>query len=166
MIDQDSPVRIGVVGVGYWGPNLVRNISALPNARLEMLCDRKPERLERISKQYPTVAVTSDYSRVLEQEAVEAVVIATQVGTHAELASAALAAGKHVLVEKPMATSVAQAEALIESAESSGLVLMPGHTFVYSPPVNVVRDLIGSGALGEIHFVSSSRVNLGITSRM
>jgi predicted dehydrogenase len=156
------PVAIAVVGAGYWGPNLIRNIHALSGASLAIVCDRGARRLDLISRMYPEAAVTTDYEEVLSLSSIEAVVIATQVGTHAELAAAALEAGKHVLVEKPMATSVGQAESLIELAERSGLVLMPGHTFMYSPPVNAVRDLICSGALGEIHFISSSRVNLGL----
>jgi predicted dehydrogenase len=159
---EESAIKVAVVGVGYWGPNLVRNLHDLPEASVEYVCDLRPDALARIARRYPAVRTTTDYSEVLADEQIEAVVIATQVGTHAELASAALEAGKHVLVEKPLAASVAEAEALIELAGRVDRILMPGHTFMYSPPVNVIRDLITSGELGEIHFISSSRVNLGI----
>jgi predicted dehydrogenase len=162
MSDPGRPVRVGVVGIGYWGPNLVRNLHDLPEADLRVVCDHHPERLSRIRRRYPGVAATAEYAEVLENDAIEAVVIATQVGTHAELAAAGLEADKHVLVEKPLATSVAEAESLLELAERHGRVLMSGHTFMYSPPVNVIRELIRSGDLGDIHFISSSRVNLGI----
>ena len=157
-----SGVRVALVGVGYWGPNLARNLHELPEASLDLVCDHHPDRLARIARRYPGVRTTTSYDDVLADAQIDAVVIATRVGTHAELATAALESGKHVLVEKPLAASVADAEALVELAERSGRVLMPGHTFLYSPPVNVIRDLIRSGELGDIHFVSSSRVNLGI----
>jgi predicted dehydrogenase len=156
------PVKVAVVGAGYWGPNLVRNLHDLPLASLEVVCDHRPERLARISERYPEVRTTTDYAQVLDDPGIEAVAIATQVGTHAELATATLEAGKHVLVEKPLAASVAEAESLIELADRRNLTLMPGHTFMYSPPVNLIRGLIRAGDLGEIHFISSSRVNLGI----
>jgi predicted dehydrogenase len=156
------PVRVAVVGAGYWGPNLVRNLHDLPQASLEVVCDHRPERLAQISQRYPELKTTTDYGQVLDDARIEAVVIATQVGTHAELATATLTAGKHVLVEKPLAASVAEADSLIELADRRNLTLMPGHTFMYSPPVNLIRDLIRAGDLGEIHFISSSRVNLGI----
>jgi predicted dehydrogenase len=154
-------VRIAVVGLGYWGPNLVRNLHELPGASLELVCDTRPEALTQIAKRYPGLRTTTDFCDVLSSD-VEAVAIVTPVGTHAELAAAALEAGKHVFVEKPLASSSREAEALIALASSADRVLMPGHTFLYSPPVNVIRDLIQAGDLGEIYFISSSRVNLGI----
>jgi predicted dehydrogenase len=157
-----APVKVAVVGVGYWGPNLVRNLHDIAEASVHVVCDLRPETLEKIARRYPALRTTTDYASVLADDTVEAVAIATQVGSHAELATAALEVGKHVLVEKPLAASVAEAEALIELAERSSRILMPGHTFVYSPPVNLCRDLIRSGELGDIHFISSSRVNLGI----
>jgi predicted dehydrogenase len=156
------PVRVAVVGVGYWGPNLARNVQDISETSLELVCDLRPEALARISTRYPGVRTATDFAQVLADDAVEAIVIATPVGTHAELASAALAAGKHVLVEKPIAASSAEAESLIDLAERCGRIVMPGHTFLYSPPVNLILELIRSGALGEIHFISSSRVNLGL----
>jgi predicted dehydrogenase len=126
------------------------------------VCDVRREALAGVSKRYPGVRATTDVADVLADDGIEAVALATSVGTHAELATAALEAGKHVFVEKPLAVSAAEAEAVINLAEEADLVLMPGHTFVYSPPVNVIRDLIQGGELGEIYFISSSRVNLGI----
>jgi predicted dehydrogenase len=162
LYDRFEPVRIAVVGLGYWGPNIVRNLYELPEADLVAVCDLAPERLARIARRYPDLRQTTAYEDLLEDPAIEAVVIATSLGTHFDLARCALEAGKHVLVEKPMAGSVEEAEALVGLARAHGLTLMPGHTFVYSPPVNAVRDLITMGALGEIYFVSMSRVNLGI----
>jgi predicted dehydrogenase len=156
------PVKVAVVGVGYWGPNLVRNLYDLPEASLELVCDHHPDRLAPIRRRYPGLRTAADYAQVLEDGDLEAVVIATQVGTHAELAAAALSAGKHVLVEKPLAASLAEAESLVDLADQVGRLLMPGHTFMYSPPVNLIRDLIRGGDVGDIHFISSSRVNLGI----
>jgi len=157
-----EPVRVAVVGLGYWGPNLVRNLYELPEAELVAVCDLARERLARIGRRYPDVPRTTSYADLLEDRNVEAVAIATTVGTHFDLAKAALDAGKHVLVEKPLASSSQDALALTEWADARHLVLMPGHTFLYSPPVNLVRDLIHADELGDIYFVSSSRVNLGL----
>jgi len=157
-----DPVRVAVVGLGYWGPNLVRNLHELPCSTVELVCDRRTEALESASLRYPAVRTTAEFGDVLAADEVEAVVIATPVGTHAEFAAAALDAGKHVFVEKPLAASSTEGEALIRLAEEHGRVLMPGHTFLYSPPVNLIHHLIEDGELGEIYFISSSRVNLGI----
>jgi predicted dehydrogenase len=157
-----EPVRVAVVGLGYWGPNLVRNLHELPDADLVAACDLRPELLEKIRSRYPSVGTTTSYDDVLQDETIEAVCIATPVATHHPLATAALKAGKHVFVEKPLAGSVAQATDLVDTAERAGLVLMPGHTFLYSPPVNTIRTLIDAGELGEIYFISTSRVNLGL----
>lgn len=156
------PVRVAVVGLGYWGPNLVRNLYDLLEAEVALVCDEDDDKLARIAARYPGVARTMSFEQVLADESIEAVAIATPVGTHGPLAMSALGAGKHVFVEKPLAASSAEAERLIEVAEARGLTLMPGHTFLYSPPVNLVRDLIQSGELGEIFFISTSRVNLGL----
>jgi predicted dehydrogenase len=157
-----DPVRIAVVGLGYWGPNIVRNLYELPEAELVRLCDLDRARLDRVGIRYPAVARNRDVDEVLADPAVEAVAISTPIGTHYELARAAVEAGKHVLVEKPMAPSSWEAVELTALAAARGVVVMPGHTFVYSPPVNLVRDLIRSGELGDIYFISSSRVNLGL----
>jgi predicted dehydrogenase len=157
-----EPVRTAVVGLGYWGPNLVRNLSDLPAAELVSVCDRREDALQPINRRYPGLASTGRFEDLLEDPAIEAVVVATPVSTHYRLAAAALEAGKHTFVEKPLAASSAEALALVELARRRRLVLMPGHTFLYSPPVNAVRDLIRSGDLGEIYFISTSRVNLGL----
>src|SRR5215208_85808 len=157
-----EPLKVAVVGLGYWGPNIVRNLHELPLASLELACDVRPEALARVAVRYPTLPTVDDFQDVLTDEGVEAVAIATPVGTHGELATAALEAGKHVFIEKPLAGSLAEAQSLISLARERSLVLMPGHTFLYSPPVNMIRDLIRSGELGDIYFISSSRVNLGI----
>jgi len=156
------PVRIAVVGLGYWGPNLVRNLHELPEAEVAYVCDGRPEPLEAIRRRYPASRVTRSYDSVLNDPSVDAVAIATPVSTHFELASRALEAGKHVFVEKPLAGSSAEALELIDLALARNLVLMPGHTFLYSPPVDAIRRLIESGELGDIYFISTSRVNLGL----
>ncbi|MDX6477324.1 MAG: hypothetical protein QOH95_2835, partial [Gaiellaceae bacterium] len=158
----DGPVRTAVVGLGYWGPNIVRNLHEVPGATLELVCDQRPAALATMKKRYPGLQTTQDFADVLADDEIEAVAIATPVRTHFELAAAALEAGKHVFIEKPLAASSAEARTLIAAADSASLILMPGHTFLYSPPVNVIRDLIASGELGEIYFITSSRVNLGI----
>lgn len=155
-------LRVAVVGLGYWGPNLVRVLHEIPEAEVAYACDLEPERLEKIGARYPAVSLTTDYDQILADDSVDAVLIVTKVSSHHALAKAALEAGKHVFVEKPMATSSEQALELIELAEDRGLTLMPGHTFLYSPPVNKCRELIQSGTLGEIYFISMSRVNLGL----
>jgi predicted dehydrogenase len=155
-------LNLAVVGYGYWGPNIVRNIMDRPELELWGLCEMNPERAAKFSARYPGVRTVADFQAVLDDPTVDAVSIATPPATHYTLARQALLAGKHVLVEKPLATTAADAEALAELAEERGLVLMPGHTFLYSPAVNKVRALIDSGELGEIYFVTSSRMNLGI----
>jgi predicted dehydrogenase len=157
-----GPVRTAVVGLGYWGPNLVRNLYELPEAEVVYVCDARPERFDPISRRYPSVPQTTSFDEVIGDAGVDAVALATTVSTHYELARRALEAGKHVFVEKPLAGSSSEAVALMRLAEESDLVLMPGHTFLYSPPVNRIRELISSGELGEIYSISTSRVNLGL----
>ena len=156
------PVSIAVVGLGYWGPNLVRNLQELTEADVGLVCDVRQEALAAVTLRYPGVVGTTRFERALGDATVEAVAIATPVGTHFELAAAALEAGKHVFVEKPLAASSVEALELIRLADKHDRVIMPGHTFLYSPPVNLVRDLIECGELGEIYFISTSRVNLGL----
>jgi predicted dehydrogenase len=162
MTTSTASVGLVVVGYGYWGPNIVRN--AIERSDLDMLalCELDTARTREFSRRYPGVPTSADFEALLDDASVEAVAIATPPRTHFRLVGQALEAGKHVLVEKPLATSVQQAQALVELAERRGLVLMPGHTFLYSPPVNKVRDLISEGHLGEIYFVTSARMNLGI----
>jgi predicted dehydrogenase len=155
------PIGVAVIGLGYWGPNLVRNFFELPEADVSV-CDMRPDAIEAIRRRYPSIKGRTRLEEVLEDPAVEAVAIATPVGSHYQLALSALLAGKHVFVEKPLAASSAAAAELIAVAKDLGLVLMPGHTFVYSPSVNMIRDLIASGALGDIYSISTSRVNLGL----
>jgi predicted dehydrogenase len=157
-----TPIGIAVVGYGYWGPNLARNIAERPEFRLVGLCERDPARAMDFARRYPGCEVEHDLDAMLLDPRVQAVSIATPPATHYDLARRALEAGKHVMVEKPLATSAAHAEELIELAAGVERVLMPGHTFVYSPPVNKVRDLIRAGELGDVYFITSSRMNLGL----
>jgi predicted dehydrogenase len=159
---RDEKLGVAVVGLGYWGPNLVRVLRELPETGAVTVFDTRIEALMRVAVRHPSVRLATTYHDLLADPRVDAVAIATPVSTHYELAAAALEAGKHVFVEKPLAASSEQAIALIELAARSGLVLMPGHTFLYSPPVNLGRHLIDSGELGEIYFISTSRVNLGL----
>ncbi len=153
--------KIAVVGAGYWGPNLIRNFASKASCNELWVCERDAERLDKVRARFPALRYTERFDEVLDSD-VDGVVIATSVGTHHELASRALAAGKHVFVEKPLAASVEEARALVEQAEGAGLQLMVGHTFEYSPPVLKLGELIHSGELGRIFFVSSNRVNLGL----
>ena len=162
MLEDPSPIRTGVVGYGYWGPNIVRNLLERPEFELAALCDRDDSRRAAFSKRHPGLRTERDIDLVLGDPDIEAVSIATPPRTHFELVKATLEAGKHVLVEKPLATTEDDARELIELAEERELTLMPGHTFLYSPPVNKVRELIEDGVIGELYFVTSSRMNLGI----
>ena len=157
------PPKIGValVGYGYWGPNLARNLVESADLRLMTLCDSTERRRAAFAGKHPGIDVASDFDHVLLNPKVEAVVIATPPSTHYALVRRALEAGKHVLVEKPLARTESQARELVELARRLELTLMPGHTFLYSPSVNKVRDLIRDGTLGEPYFVTSSRMNLG-----
>jgi predicted dehydrogenase len=155
-------VRVSVIGLGYWGPNLVRNLAELPEVEIAHFCDLRPEVLDLLSRRYPGVPCSTSFETVLENSSIDAVVIATPVSTHHSLALAALAAGKHVFVEKPLAASSYEARQLIEEADRRDLVLMPGHTFLYSPPVKAIKKLIDDAELGSIFFISTSRVNLGL----
>src|SRR5438132_5047247 len=159
---DEAPVRIGVVGLGYWGPNLVRNLHELTGAEAAWMCDLRPAVLDLLGRRFPAIHQTRDLDEMLDDESLDAVAVVTPVSTHYDLAMRALEAGKHVFVEKPLAGSSDRAIELIRAADERGLVLMPGHTFLYSPPVNRIRDLIHSGELGEIYFISMSRVNLGL----
>jgi len=157
-----EPVRVAVVGLGYWGPNLVRNLEEHPNADLVAVCDREIDALTKIGRRYPAVQRMTELDDVLASPEIEAVAIATPVSSHEPIAMAALAAGKHVFVEKPLCASTESALRLGHLARERGLVLMPGHTFLYSPPVNFIRELLHAGELGEVYFISISRVNLGL----
>ncbi len=152
---------IAVVGAGYWGPNLIRNFQQQSNVHQLLVCDRDPERLSAMEARFSNLEVTPDYDEVLASD-VDAVVIATPIGTHYALGRRALEAGKHLFMEKPLATSVAEARELVERAAAADLALMVGHTFEYSPAVVRIREMMRAGELGNVYFVSSMRVNLGL----
>ena len=155
-------INVAVIGYGYWGPNLLRNFADCPRASVTAVSDFREHRLEAASRRYPAVSTTSDAKKVINDEGVDAVAIATPVESHYELALEALRAGKHVLVEKPMTQSADQAQKLLQEAEKSGTVLMVDHTFVYTGAVRKIRELIDAGELGEIYYYDSSRINLGL----
>jgi predicted dehydrogenase len=156
-----SPVSVGVVGLGYWGPNLARNFDRLPGAELSWICDASDEARERWSASFPAARATPDLGEVLSDPAVDALVVATHVPSHAEVALQALEAGKHVFVEKPLAQSVADAERCAEAAKAGGRVLMVGHLLEYHPGVETLKQIVDSGDLGDLHYIYSNRLNLG-----
>jgi predicted dehydrogenase len=155
-------MKIAVVGLGYWGPQLVRNLTHLEQVSQVVACDLDETRVKAICQQYPGVVGASDYDELLEDPSLQGVILATPVRTHAPLAARALDAGKNVLVEKPLATSYEDAHSLIQTAEERGLLVMAGHTFLHSPPVQAVERLIADGEVGKPLYAQSSRVNLGI----
>jgi predicted dehydrogenase len=155
-------IKIGVVGCGYWGPNLIRNFRSLPDCDLKMMCDLSEKRLSHLRALYPEVEGSPDYNHMLNGINLDAVVIATAVRTHFPLAKASLLAGKHTFIEKPMAASARECEELVEIARKKGLVLMTGHTFLYSPAVRKIKEIIAKGDLGEIRYISARRLNLGL----
>ncbi|MBK8190897.1 MAG: Gfo/Idh/MocA family oxidoreductase [Vampirovibrionales bacterium] len=155
-------LSVAVVGCGYWGPNLVRNFAEHPRVDLRAICDQSPERMTRLARRYPTARAVTDYAELLNDPTLDAIAIATPVHTHYALASQALQAGKHVLVEKPMCMTAAECLALIALADEKGLTLMVDHTFVYHGAVRRMKQLIESGDLGDILYFDSVRVNLGL----
>jgi predicted dehydrogenase len=161
VLRRESPLETAVVGYGYWGPNLVRNIAECPQLRLAGLCDLDDANLRLFGERHPDARAVRELDALLVDPTIEAIVIATPPQTHHGLAKRALQAGKHVLVEKPQATRLQDAHELAEIAAANERLLMPGHTFIYSPAVNTVRDLIRDGIVGDVHFVTSSRMNLG-----
>jgi predicted dehydrogenase len=158
----EAPVGVAVVGAGYWGPNLVRNFDRCPATDVRWVCDLDVERARRTVGSRSAVQVTDDLAQVLDDPAVEAVAIATPVHTHLPIAVAALEAGRHVMIEKPLAGSVADGEKIVEIASARGLTLMCDHTFCYTPAVEYIRQLVAEGQLGDIHYVDSVRINLGL----
>jgi predicted dehydrogenase len=154
-------LSVAVIGLGYWGPNRVRAFTEIPDVAVSYICDTDPGRLEAAERRYPLARPTSDFREILEDPAVDAVVIATPASSHFDLATQTLERGKHAFVEKPLAATSEEAAELAESAADQGLVLMCGHTFLYSPPVRKVKQLLDAGELGELYFISSRRVNLG-----
>ncbi len=157
-----KPIKIGVIGCGYWGPNLVRNFKSLPDCHLKMMSDLNVERLAHLRSLYPEIEGTAEHRHLLNGSGLDAVVIATAVKSHYSLAKACLNAGKHTFIEKPMATSSAECLELIEIARRKGLVLMVGHTFLYSPAVRKIKEIVEHGDIGEIRYICARRLNLGL----
>jgi len=155
-------IHVAVIGAGYWGPNLIRNFNQIPGAAVRYVCDLDPEKLAPLASLYPTIKTTDNYHEVLRDAEVDAVAIATPVSTHKRLALDALAVGKDVLVEKPLAANTSAALEIVQMARERGRVLMVGHTFIYNPAVLKVKELIEQGMLGDIYYVDSARVNLGL----
>jgi predicted dehydrogenase len=154
-------VRVGVVGLGYWGPNLARNFAALPGAELAWLCDARPEVRERYGVLFPHARLTGELDDLLADPALDAVVLATPVPTHAALSVRVLTAGKHCFVEKPLAQSTEDAEEAVEAARAAGRILMVGHLLQYHPGVTRLKALIENGDLGEVRYIYGNRLNLG-----
>ena len=155
-------IRVGVIGYGYWGPNIVRNLHGLDSTRAEMVCDMSPKALARVRKAYPGIKAVSDPNEVLRSPDIDAVAVITPVWTHYELAKKALENGKHVFIEKPFTSSSAQAEELIELAARKNLTIMVDHTFLFTGAVRKIRELTESGALGDLYYYDSLRINLGL----
>jgi predicted dehydrogenase len=155
-------LRVGVVGCGYWGPNLVRNFSQLSESEVITCVDTSEERLKHMKRLYPHIKTSNDFNTLLTDPNIDAIVVATPPRAHFKITMAALEAGKHVFVEKPLALSSAEATKMIDTAKKRKLRLMVGHTFVYTAAVNKIKDLISSGELGDIYYISTTRVNLGL----
>jgi predicted dehydrogenase len=155
-------IRIGVIGYGYWGPNVVRNLQALDSAQVVSVCDKHPAAQKRARRGYPNVQVVSDANEILRSPDFDAVAIVTPVWTHFDLAKAALQNGKHVFLEKPLTSNAAQAEELIELAERKNLKIMVDHTFLFTGAVKKIRQLVDQGELGDLYYYDSTRVNLGL----
>jgi predicted dehydrogenase len=158
-------INIGVIGYGYWGPNLVRNIFEVPDTQVVAVSDMQPERLAQVKLRYPSITVSTDHRELLRDPSIDAIAIATPVRTHYELALQALQSGKHVMVEKPMTSSSEEALRLIEEAGRRNLVLMVDHTFVYTGAVRKMKAIIASGKIGDILYYDSTRINLGLFQR-
>ncbi len=158
-------VTLGQVGLGYWGPNLLRNFNGLAQARVKVCCDLDETALRRVGSQYPGMAITADYGALLADPEIEAVIVTTPTPAHYELAKAALLTGRHVFVEKPIALAVAEAEDLVALAEERGRVLMVGHLLMYHPAVTRLKQLVDGGELGDVYYLYTSRLNLGQVRR-
>ncbi len=155
-------LKSAVIGYGYWGPNLVRNFMEAPDSTVVGVCDMKADQLKKASFKYPGIRVTQVASELIQDPAVDAVIISTPVSTHFDLARQTLQAGKHVFIEKPMTSTSDQAQALIEEAARRKLVLMVDHTFVYTPAIQKIRSLVDTGELGDLYYYDSTRINLGL----
>jgi predicted dehydrogenase len=155
-------INVGVVGCGYWGPNLIRNFRALPDCRMKSMCDVSEDRLRHLHNLYPEISGETRFESLLNDPDLHAVAVATSVKHHYPMAKASLLAGKHTFIEKPMASSAAQCEELIALAESKGLVLMVGHTFLFSPAVRKIKEIVDNRDIGDIRYISARRLNLGL----
>ncbi len=162
MMTKKQILNVGVVGCGYWGPNLIRNLSQSQDCRLQVLCDTSEQRLQHMKRLYPQVAMTRDFQEVLSRPELDAIFVATPVRFHFDMAKAALLAGKHVFVEKPMTRTAAESEELVALAREKGLTLMVGHTFLFSPAVRRMKEIVDAGDIGEVQYVSARRLNLGL----
>jgi predicted dehydrogenase len=156
-----EPIQIGVIGAGYWGPNLIRNFSACPLTKVAAVCDANPTRLEAVGRQFSHVKLVNSLDQLLEMP-IQAVAIATPVFTHYALASRCLEAGMHVLVEKPLTSTVREAQALVELAAARGRTLMVDHTYLFNQAVRKIKQIVDAGDLGELYYVDSVRINLGL----
>jgi predicted dehydrogenase len=161
MSEASQPVRVAVVGLGYWGPNIARNLAAIPGCELAWLCDASEQARERIGASLPGVRLTAEFEQVLADDSVDAVALATPVPSHAELAIAVAESGKHCFVEKPLATSAADAQRAVDAAQAAGKILMVGHLLEYHPAVDRLKGLLDSGELGELRYIYGNRLNLG-----
>jgi predicted dehydrogenase len=157
----DAPINVGVVGLGYWGPNIARNLAAIPGCELSWLCDASAEARERLGPAFPGARATGELDDLLEDPELDALALATPVATHAELAVRVLSAGKHCLVEKPLATNSADAERAIAAADRAGRILMVGHLLEYHPAVSQLKALIDRDELGTLYYLYGNRLNLG-----
>ncbi len=161
MSTAEQPLKLGVVGLGYWGPNLARNFAALPGCEVSWLCDASAPAREKLAQALPSARASEDLEELLADAALDAVVLATPVPTHAALATRVLQAGKHCFVEKPLATTVADAELAVAAAEQAGRILMVGHLLEYHPAVTRLKEMVQGGELGEMYYLYGNRVNLG-----
>jgi predicted dehydrogenase len=159
---KNKTINIGVVGCGYWGPNLIRNFRTLSDCKVKTICDQDENRLRQLKGLYPELNGEKSFDNLIADKSINAVIVATPVRFHYKMAKAALEAGKHVFIEKPMAASSAECEELNDLADRNGLTLMIGHTFLYSAPVRKIKEIVKSGDIGTIQYISSRRLNLGL----
>ena len=162
---ENRKIRFGEIGVGYWGGNLVRNLSQMMSTDMVIVSDLDEDRLSHMKNLYPTIATTTNYRDILQSQEIDAVAIATPVSTHFDMAAAAIASGKHVFIEKPMTATVEQAEKLVGLAREAGVVCMCGHTFLYTPAVEWLRNYVASGRLGNVQYIGSRRMSLGLIQK-
>jgi predicted dehydrogenase len=163
--EDENTLNIGLVGLGYWGPNLLRALVEMDGVEVRRICDIDSSRLSRFTRRYPSITPTAEFDDLLKDPELDAVIIATPVFTHFDLARRSLEAGKHTFVEKPLAPSSQEADELLDLAEDRDLVIMSGLTFLYSPPVRKIKAMLEREELGDLYFISSSRVNLGLHQR-